>query len=304
VLAAAGGVVVAGVVAAAVLVLRGGAAAGPQIVPVSSVPGFPAPPVGAVVYSRELGDDALALGLVSQRGQVLLQASVVGPQGTGVSGLPISFRLDGAAQKARSCGSGRYCATLRVTGKPRVAEVDVGGHAAARWRVPLPAAWPPANAGVLVERAGQTWRALRSLTFHEHLASDPRHAVNSIWRAQAPNRLAYEASDGTAGIVIGNRRWDRTPGKKGWVPSAQTPVTQPQPFWASFADAYVLGTVTARGRPAWRISFFDPVTPAWFTITLDRRTFRTLDVHMVATSHFMHDTYGSFDAAPPIRPPR
>jgi hypothetical protein len=57
------------------------------------------------------------------------------------------------------------------------------------------------------------------------------------------------------------------------------------------------------GRPVWRISFFDPGTPAWFTIALDKQTLRTLDVWMIATAHFMHDAYGSFNSTKPIEPP-
>jgi hypothetical protein len=54
-----------------------------------SGPRFPAPPDGAVVYSRQLGSDALALGVVPRHGSVLAQASVVGPEGRGVSGLAV-----------------------------------------------------------------------------------------------------------------------------------------------------------------------------------------------------------------------
>ena len=66
----------------------------------------------------------------------------------------------------------------------------------------------------------------------------------------------------------------------------------------------VLGNVTYAGRPAIRVSFFDPGSPAWFTLVLDRKTFRTLDSHMVTNAHFMHDVYGSFDTTPAIVPPR
>jgi hypothetical protein len=69
------------------------------------------------------------------------------------------------------------------------------------------------------------------------------------------------------------------------------------------ADAHLLGRGTVSGRPFWRVSFFDPVARAWFTLALDRRTLRTLDSRMIATAHFMHDVYGSFDAATPVSAP-
>src|SRR5262249_30241875 len=43
--------------------------------------GFPAPPQRAVVYSRQFGRNALALGVVPRAGEVVAQASVVGPEG-------------------------------------------------------------------------------------------------------------------------------------------------------------------------------------------------------------------------------
>ena len=69
-------------------------------------------------------------------------------------------------------------------------------------------------------------------------------------------------------------------------------------------DAHVLGAVTFGGREAVRVSFFDPGSPAWFTLVLDRKTFRTLDSRMVTNAHFMHDVYRSFDSTPAIVAPR
>jgi hypothetical protein len=53
----------------------------------------------------------------------------------------------------------------------------------------------------------------------------------------------------------------------------------------------------------WRVSFFDPGTPAWFDILLDKTTLRTLDLHMTTTAHFTHNVYSSFNRADPISPP-
>jgi hypothetical protein len=38
-------------------------------------------------------------------------------------------------------------------------------------------------------------------------------------------------------------------------------------------------------------------------VAIERSTTRTLDVQMMATAHFMHDAYGSFDRARPVTPP-
>jgi len=120
---------------------------------------------------------------------------------------------------------------------------------------------------------------------------------------QAPDRLTYDIDRGYSAVIIGKHRWDKAPGGT-WKRSPQLPITQPTPPWVAATNARVLGATTARGRPAWRVSFFDPKTPGWFTVVIDRETLRTLDLRMVTTAHFMHEVYGSFDAAPAIRAPR
>ena len=297
VIAVAGSVVVAAGLVGAAFAFRSGSPSAPAAAapPSSKSPTFPGPPPGAVVYARQWGGDAIALGVVPKQGHVLAQVSVLGPQGSGVSGLQVSLN----GQAATACGTGCYSTTLH--GAPPVVDVRVRST---RWHVALPAPWPPRDGRALLERAGRVWRSLRSLSFHEHLASDAVHETTSTWRIEAPDRVAYQVVGGYAGIVVGERRWDRSPTSKKWVPSAQSRLTQPVPAWVRVTDAHVLGTTTVAGRPAWRISFFDPGTPAWFTVAIDRQTFHTLDSRMTATAHFMHDAYSSFDATPAILPPR
>jgi hypothetical protein len=229
---------------------------------------------------------------------------VVGPQGRGVSGLAVAFTVQGTRKSATPCGPGCYRATLDTTGAPPSVALELRGRPSAHWQVALPATWPPPDASALLARAGRVWRSLRSLSFRESLGSGVGHVVRSTWQLQAPDRLAYQVSGGWAAVVVGSRRWDRSPGGGRWVPSPQTPLTQPIPFWVSFRDAHVLGTATVQGRPVWQVSFFDPGTPAWFSVVLDRKTLRTLELRMITTAHFMHDVYGSFNATPAIQPPR
>jgi hypothetical protein len=266
---------------------------------------FPSPPPGATVYSRQLGNDALALAVVPQRGgSVLLQASVLGRQGNGVRGLRVRFTVSGRSRPGRACGAGCYRASLTLARAPQAVDVAVAGRTKRPWHVVLPPAWPPGDARALVAWAARTWRALRSVSFDERLASGIGIATASTWRVQAPDRLAYQVRDGWAGIVIGRRRWDRAPRATEWTESAQTPLRQPVPPWRRVADAHILGTVTARGRPATRASFFDPLSRAWFTLVVDPRTHRTLDLRMVTNAHFMHDVFRAFDSTPAIEPPR
>src|ERR1044071_8734978 len=265
---------------------------------------FPAPPNGAVVFAREAGPHVLALGVVPRRNAVLLQASVLDGDGQGVSGLGLVVSVRGVRHAATACGAGCYRATVTHAGKPDV--VLVSGATSTTWRVALPEVWPPPDGAAIMARAGRVWRSLRSVAYVEHLAADPTNHQTSDWRVAAPDRAAYSIRGGGGeGIVIGARRWDRPTATARWIPSQQTAVlTQPVPFWVAVRDAHVLGTVKNAGRAAWRVSFFDPRTPAWFEATVEKRTWHTLELRMLAAAHFMHDVYRSFDHAPAIVPPR
>ena len=280
------------------------ALAAPPAVPVPGHPGFPAPPRGAIVFSRQLGSDALALGVVPQAGRVLLQASVLGGQGTGVRGLGVTFTVGRASTESAPCGSGCYRATVETRTRPAAVTVAVRkGKTTTHWRVTIPRAHSARDAAALLARAGHVWRSLRSVSFTEALASSPRPPLLSNWQLQAPDRVAYQVHGGWSAVIIGGRRWDRSPGDTKWIESQQTRLTQPVPSWGAVTDAYLLGRTTARGRPAWKLSFFDPKTPAWFTVTLDATTLHTLDVWMITTAHFMHDSYSAFDRTAPIVAP-
>ena len=84
--------------------------------PASDHPSFPAPPDGAVVFSRELGSDALAFGVVPEAAGIAVQASLVGPQGRGVSGRSVAFTVQGRTKEASACGPGCYRAAFPVSG--------------------------------------------------------------------------------------------------------------------------------------------------------------------------------------------
>ncbi len=284
---------VAGVAAVALVALLlhqtpGPVSASPAQAPTPAAPApkpvnrFPAPPAGAVVFAREDGPYALAVALTTS----IVQVSVVGQQADGVRGLAVA--VNGVSTTA--CGAGCYRAPLPAG---RRLEVRVG---ATRWLVTVPRA---RDGSALVARATRTWRSLHSLAFSDRLGSDARHVVFSTWRAVAPNRLAYVIRGGYRAVIVGGKRWDRSPGGR-WIESPQTAeLRQPVPVWQSARDAHVVGET----KTAWRITFYDPRTPAWFEITVDKRTMRTLDLRMTTTAHFMHERYRAFDAPLSVRPP-
>jgi hypothetical protein len=284
------------------------APAAPGKIQTPTAPDFPSPPAGAVVFAREDGANALALAVLPKGRQLSLQASVVGPDARGVPGLTLGFAITMRTRRViraigASCGLGCYAASV-AAGSPRRITVTIGRE---RRRFPfvLPRAWPPADATVLVHRSGRVWRNLSALVSHERLASDPRHAIRTVYRMVAPDRLRYEIAGGTGAVVIGNRRWDRASPTGSWQRSSQHPsLPQPLPFWSGVRDAHIVASPSVRGRRVWRITFFDPQTPAWFTALIDRQTLRTLDLRMVTAAHFMHDVYGPFNQPLRLRPPR
>jgi hypothetical protein len=263
---------------------------------------FPEPPARAVVFAAQAGRDVLGLGVVPRPDSVLLQASVV-PYDENPPPYTVRFSVESAAGKATAagaeCGTGCFRATVPVA-KPRSVTVSVSGRAPKTFA--MPAAWPPPSGASIVARAAKVWLGLNTLVFRDRLG-DGSAVLNTIWKVVAPDRLSYRVDTGEQSIVIGNRRWILPAGSKKWITTPQQPVEQPQPFWSEARNVHILGTAVSRGRPAWKISFFDPATPGWFTVLIDKRSTHTLELWMTATAHFMHDVYGPFNAPLSIVPP-
>jgi hypothetical protein len=213
---------------------------------------------------------------------------VLAPAGGGLSGLDLS--IDG--MRATPCGHGCY----RVEAAPRpVVSVTARGL-----RADFAVSPRAPSADAFVRRLRTRYRALRSVTYDERLASDPAHAIETHWHLERPNRLTYAIAGGPAAVVIGPRRWDRDTPRGRWVESTQTPLPQPATQWTHAANAHVL----AETRRTITVSFVDPAVPAYFTVTLDRRTLLPRILRMTASAHFMTDRYAGFNEPPAIRPPR
>jgi hypothetical protein len=262
-------------------------------------PSFPAPPKGAVVFSRPAGSDVLALGIVPGK-RPLLQASVLGGQGQGVKGLAVSFGVGGTTLRGTPCGPGCYRAKTSSANLREAIELRVAGKKPVTWRVSLPKPWPPPDGSAIVARASKTFRKLKTLTTDDSLSSGLGRTVRTHWTIAAPNRLTYQVQNGAAAVIVGNTRWDKVAPGEPWVRSAQSPIHQPTPFWVSWTNAHVIGSTPK----TWRITFFDPKTPGWYEVRIAKQTRRTLDMRMHAAAHFMHQTYGNFNAPIRIAPPR
>ena len=122
----------------------------------------------------------------------------------GTDGLPANVgdvRIDGAP--TTSCGVGCY----RGTARGRFVTVT---HGTSTLRFDLGLRRPAAD---LVARATRTYRALTTVRYSETLSAGFGTVVRTVWTEVAPDRLSYTIADGAKGIIIGDRRWDLSPGE-------------------------------------------------------------------------------------------
>jgi len=259
-------------------------------------PGFPSPPPGAVVLAQEAGTRALALAVEPG----LARVSILRLSGEGQSGLDVSLRFGQREPvSADPCGPG--CYQVRPKGlPPSLVTVRIGRTP---YRFDLPKL-PAPGATAIVARAADTWNSLRTLVWRERLASSPSDVLVTEYRAVAPHSLSYTIEGASAAVIIGGTRWDRPSPTGRWASSPQNPpLRQPQPFWHGVTAAHILGTARVGSHAVWRVSFFDPSTPSWFEASIDKKTYRTLTLDMIAAAHFMHHVYGPFDAPIELHPP-
>ena len=261
--------------------------------PVAHAPGPPpGPPAGAVTVARELRRLAVAIAAEPTGPDLRVTTTVLGPQGDGVNGLDVTI---GGAPTS-NCGNGCYLGTTR---RARALRVSVGPDALS---FPLPA-FPLREGTPLLREINGRYLSTRSMGFRERLASGPGQVVTSDWLLQAPASLSYRVSDGSAGVIIGGRRWDRQ-GTGRWVESPQPRVPQPAIPWPGTpTNVFELPSTRIAGRNVVRVSFLDPATPAWFTVAADARTKAVVRIDMVAAAHFMRDSYSGVTPRLEIRPP-
>lgn len=279
---AGGALVLAGLVVAVVLIAGGGSSTAPSVT-IPAAGGLPSlPPRNAVVLAQEDGSDALTLAAVPGR----IRVTLFNGEGVSVKGADVTV----GGVRTRTCGAGCYEAQTGVHGRIPVV-VDGRVHT-----IVVPRRAPDATA--LMVRATRAFRALRSVTYVERLASSPRNKIVSTFTLEAPDRVQYRIHGGSSAIVIGTRRWDG--GNGHWIESQSTVLPQPSPIWGTpITNAHVL---SREGNDV-TVSFLNPRVPAWFIARFDVRTLRPRQLEMTATAHFMHHVYSGFNAPRRIFPP-
>jgi hypothetical protein len=216
---------------------------------------------------------------------------------------PVDGSVEVPAGNVEGCGVGCWRLVDVPASRDLSVEIDAGKY---QGQVAVPAQWSTrrnAAAQRLLRRAQATMRSLRSVRLAEHLNSGLGVTVNTAYRFAAPDRMAYHASSGATQIAIGKTSYLSTGGGR----------FKRSPFGAGsfrFAQTFrwtVYGR-TVRWLGATRrhvsLALFDPGTPVWYRLTIERSTGRVIKEQMVTGGHFMDRRYFAFNRPVAIVPPR
>jgi uncharacterized membrane protein len=256
---------------------------------------LPSPTGGELAVAAQGGSDVVA-AWVRRDG-----AGLVGTVRLyGLDDRPVrdAFTVLGGHQS--SCGRG--CARFRLALAPPMLRVSVrqkGRTYVAR----LPVRWREGEerrSRALLERAQETMRALESVREAERVSSVPGlHAITD-YRLKAPDRMAYRTNGQVQSIVVGATQWTRgqptVPWQKGEFGGGLPFRTRTWFTWTTYArHVYLLAERTQGGRRVAVVGLMDPGTPAWWRLTIDRRTNRVVEDRLVTYGHFMTQRFTAFD---------
>ena len=137
-----------------------------------------------------------------------------------------SLRRGRPTVAAEACGHGCYAVSI-PRAHPTAFGVALRGDGVPRSIVFPVRQWPPPLGTPFLQRANRAFSGLQSVVYREHLASDPAHAITTLWTLEAPGSVEYTIAGGAQGIVIGRRRWDRPSRTAPWTLSPRTDSPSP-----------------------------------------------------------------------------
>ncbi|HSX21909.1 MAG TPA: copper resistance protein CopC [Gaiellaceae bacterium] len=243
------------------------------------------PASDAVVLGQRDGSFAAALA-VRPSGDAM--ATFVATDAKAVDVGPVTI----SGRPTTSCGVGCYSGTAPASGVVTVTH----GAVSLRFDFGTPSETPE-----LAARIGEVYRHSRSVVYDQQIATSLAAPTNTRWVEVAPDEYSYRIKGGPEAIVIGTRRWDRTPGSA-WKRSTTVAEAWTTPWgYGPITNAHLL-----RQEPrTFVVSFFGAslAYPAWFTAVVDRRTLRLVRLQMTAAAHFMHVRYVSWNKDITLKPP-
>lgn len=216
-----------------------------------------------------------------------------------VNGKPVDASVEIADADIEDCGPG--CWRFALDRRAGSVGATIDGTSAT-----VLARWPAGRsreARALLSGAQAAMRGLRTVRLDETVTSGLGQSIRTRYRFVAPDRMAYRTSAGGHYIAIGNTAYSATGNRR----------YQKGPFgpggfrlreffrWSVYGSAVRWLGSTARTV---EIALFDPATPVWYRLTIDRRTKRVLREQMIAKAHFMSRRYFAFNHPLDIQPPR
>jgi copper transport protein len=231
---------------------------------------------------------------------------------------PVALRVRTArASLVGSCGVG--CTRVALAGAPASLAVSVTASGRV-YRVSLPIRYEPGaslEAQQILTRVERADRQLRSVAIYETLGSGTGAPEVTSYQVGMPDRFAYQLSHEGRPVsdtrIVGVHEWTRTAGARRWDPGVYGgggPAFSAAGYlgwWTPFVgQAQLLSrtrTPSAERADIATVSRIAGLGTVWLRLAVDLKRDRIIGIRMITTAHFMTQSWGSFDAAPPISPP-
>jgi copper transport protein len=220
---------------------------------------------------------------------------------------PVDAPVDLPGGELEECGTGCWRLNAPVAARALSVLVEEGGR---DFRAAVPTRWDAGRNTVsrqTLARMQSRMRALRSVRLDEDITSGPGSFVRTRYRFRAPDRMTYQTSSGARSVVIGPTAYRASDGGEfEREPFGAGPFRLDSFFrWTAYAQAVRwLGVDEAGGRTEVELAVFDPATPLWYRLAIDRRSGRLTDERMIAPAHYMDRRYFAFDRPLRIEAPR
>jgi hypothetical protein len=204
-----------------------------------------------------------------------------------------SVTLDG--NLAESCGVG--CYRGRISKGRRFVVLR---HGARMLRFDLGLRLP---GQAIYARLNRTYKALRSTVYTQRIDTGLGTHIVAHWTEDAAKGFSYRIEGDSQAVVIGKRRWDRDQGKA-WKFSITSPSGGIIPPWGT-KGRITNAKILSRSPDSYVVAFLgaNKSFPAWFSVTIDPKSFRIRRIRMTASAHFMRAHYLSWNAPVKLQPP-
>ena len=216
---------------------------------------------------------------------------------------PVEAEVDLPSGEAEGCGPGCWRLDLPQA-EPRLSVSITADEQ--RHPVTVASSWEAKGSGAarrLLRAAQSRMRSLGSLRLRESVTSGLGTTVRTDYRFLAPDRMAYSSNVGTRLVAIGGTRYLSTGGgpfEKGAFGASGFRLDSLF-RWTAYARTV---RWLAADRGSVTLALFDPATPVWYRVLIDRRTRRIVRERMIAEGHFMTRRYFGFDRPVTIAAPR